>query len=59
MRKLRWVIILAIFCSAMVSVASAEVNLKFYYPVGVAGPLVKVINDMVAEFEKQNPGVDV
>ena len=41
------------------STASAKVTLRFFYPVGVAGPLVKVINGMVAKFEKENPGVDV
>ncbi|MBN2031710.1 MAG: ABC transporter substrate-binding protein [Deltaproteobacteria bacterium] len=37
----------------------AEVQIKFYYPVGVAGPLVAVINGMVEQFEKENPGIDV
>jgi len=41
------------------STASAKVNIKFYYPVGVAGPLVKVINGMVAKFEKENPDIHV
>jgi len=39
--------------------AWAKVQLKFYYPVGVAGPLVAVINGMVEKFEKENPGIDV
>ncbi len=59
MRRRQLAIMLVVFFCAMVSVASAKTNLKFYYPVGVAGPLVKVINDMVAEFEKQNPDIDV
>ena len=41
------------------STASAKVTLRFFYPVGVAGPLVKVINGMVEKFEKENPDVDV
>jgi sn-glycerol 3-phosphate transport system substrate-binding protein len=48
-----------VFLLMFVSTASAKVYLKFYYPVGVAGPLVKVINGMVENFEKQNPGIHV
>ena len=36
-----------------------DVSLKFYYPVGVSGPLVKVINGMVDEFNAANPGIVV
>ncbi len=39
--------------------ALAEVKLNFYYPVGVAGPLVRVINTMVEKFNAENPGVTV
>ncbi len=44
---------------AFASSASAKVKIKFFYPVGVAGPLVKVMNGMVADFEKQNPDIDI
>ena len=30
-----------------------------YYPVAVGGPLTKIVDGMVAEFEKQNPDVKV
>ena len=35
------------------------VRLTFYYPVGVAGPLARVIDEMVAEFNKETPDVEV
>lgn len=50
-------VLMAVFL--FTSTTYAKVKIKFYYPVGVAGPLVKVINGMVEKFEKQNPGIDV
>jgi len=41
------------------SVAHAVVELNMYYPVAVGGPITKVIDDMIAEFEKANPDVKV
>lgn len=35
------------------------IRLTFYYPVGVAGPLAKVIGDMTDKFNKENPGLEV
>src|SRR5574341_639342 len=34
-------------------------RLTFYYPVGVAGPLAKVIGEMTDKFNKDNPGIEV
>jgi sn-glycerol 3-phosphate transport system substrate-binding protein len=39
--------------------AAAEVELRFYYPIAVSGPITKLIDGYAAEFEKQNPGVKV
>lgn len=39
--------------------AQAAVELNMYYPVAVGGPITKVIDDMIAEFEKTNPGIKV
>lgn len=36
-----------------------EVELSFYYPVAVGGPLTKMIDDMVADFTKANPNIKV
>ncbi|WP_121060801.1 ABC transporter substrate-binding protein [Chachezhania antarctica] len=46
--------------SALVAPAAAEqVNLTMYYPIAVGGPLTKVVDGMVAEFEEQNPDISV
>ncbi len=59
MKRITFLAITLMIIFLLTSTASAKVKLKFYYPVGVAGPLVKVINGMVEKFEKQNPGIDV
>ncbi|GAK55852.1 extracellular solute-binding protein family 1 [Candidatus Vecturithrix granuli] len=43
----------------VLSVPAQEIHLTFYYPVGVSGPLVNVINGMVEEFSKTHPGIVV
>jgi sn-glycerol 3-phosphate transport system substrate-binding protein len=43
---------------ALASPAHA-VNLKFYYPVAVTGPLTKIISEMVDEFHKEHPDINV
>lgn len=35
--------------------ARAATELSFYYPVAVGGPITKIIDGMVADFEKANP----
>ena len=35
------------------------VRLTFYYPVGVAGPLARVIDEMVGRFNAEHPGIEV
>jgi sn-glycerol 3-phosphate transport system substrate-binding protein len=42
-----------------VTPAQAAVNLNMYYPVAVGGPITKVIDDMIAGFEKANPDIKV
>jgi sn-glycerol 3-phosphate transport system substrate-binding protein len=39
--------------------AGAAVELKFYYPVGVSGPLAKVMNGLVDDFNMAHPGIHV
>jgi len=41
------------------TVVHAAVELNMYYPVAVGGPITKVIDDMIAEFEKANPDIKV
>ena len=39
--------------------AAAETEITFYYPVAVGGPITKTIDQMSADFEKDNPGIKV
>ncbi|MCB8814781.1 ABC transporter substrate-binding protein [Desulfosporosinus shakirovi] len=39
--------------------AEEKVELTFYYPVAVGGPLTKTIDGMAAEFMKENPNIAV
>jgi sn-glycerol 3-phosphate transport system substrate-binding protein len=39
--------------------AAQGVEIQFYYPVAVGGPITKIIDGMAAEFEKANPGIRV
>ena len=38
---------------------AAAVDLTMYYPVAVGGPVTKIIDDMVARFEKDNADIKV
>ncbi|WP_438754200.1 ABC transporter substrate-binding protein [Pararhizobium sp. O133] len=51
----------ASFFALTVAFASpaAAVNLKFYYPVAVTGPLTKIIGELVDEFHKEHPDINV
>ncbi len=39
--------------------ALAQTEITFYYPVAVGGPITKTIDQMSADFEKENPGIKV
>ena len=34
-------------------------ELQFYYPIAVGGPIPKLIDQMAADFEKENPGIRI
>jgi sn-glycerol 3-phosphate transport system substrate-binding protein len=54
------VVILALTSGAMTSGAIAkDIELSFYYPVAVGGPIPKIIDGYVADFEKENPGIKI
>jgi sn-glycerol 3-phosphate transport system substrate-binding protein len=55
-KALFWVVLAA--CVGATA-AQAAVELNMYYPVAVGGPITKVIDDMIAEFEKANPDIKV
>lgn len=62
LRRNSWLTILivigAIFGVAFIATA-APVELTFYYPVSVAGPLAQVIDSMVQEFNSTHPDIHV
>ena len=45
--------------AALPAHAQEPVELTFYYPVAVGGPVTKTIDQMAADFEKENPGIKV
>jgi sn-glycerol 3-phosphate transport system substrate-binding protein len=38
---------------------AADIELSFYYPVAVGGPITKIIDGYAADFEKENPGIKI
>jgi sn-glycerol 3-phosphate transport system substrate-binding protein len=51
--------------AAIMALASAagvqakDIELSFYYPIAVGGPIPKIIDGYVADFEKENPGIKI
>jgi sn-glycerol 3-phosphate transport system substrate-binding protein len=43
----------------MSGVTAKNVELSFYYPVAVGGPITKIIDGYAAAFEKDNPGIKI
>jgi sn-glycerol 3-phosphate transport system substrate-binding protein len=55
-----WIAGLALATATMMSSASALAQeLQFYYPIAVGGPITKLIDQMAADFEKENPGIKI
>jgi sn-glycerol 3-phosphate transport system substrate-binding protein len=44
--------------AAMAFAAQAQ-EVTFYYPVAVGGPITKIVDQMAADFERENPGIKV
>jgi sn-glycerol 3-phosphate transport system substrate-binding protein len=38
---------------------AADMEIRFYYPIAVGGPITKIIDGYGADFEKKNPGVKI
>ena len=53
-----WQLGIAAFAAAALA-AAGETEITFYYPVAVGGPITKTIDQMSADFEKENPGIKV
>jgi sn-glycerol 3-phosphate transport system substrate-binding protein len=46
-------------CTSLVLGALADTEITFYYPVAVGGPITKIVDQMAAGFEQENPGIHV
>ncbi len=55
----RWIGALAAAALTATAVAQAPVDISFYYPVAVGGPITKIIDKFATDFEKENPGIKV
>lgn len=49
----------ALIAAAAISLPAAAQELSFYYPVAVGGPVTRIIDEMAADFEKENPGIKI
>ncbi|RYB07194.1 ABC transporter substrate-binding protein [Lichenibacterium ramalinae] len=45
--------------TALPARAAEKVHLSFFYPVAIGGPVTRIVDDLVADFETANPDVDV
>lgn len=41
------------------SAKGEKVELEFYFPVAVGGPITKIVDKLVADFEKENPNIKI
>ncbi|HEX9302147.1 MAG TPA: extracellular solute-binding protein, partial [Casimicrobiaceae bacterium] len=48
---------LAVAIVSFAALAQAPVEVSFYYPVAVGGPITKIVDGLAADFEKENPGI--
>ena len=53
----QWVAGIVAMGVAAVAFAQAPVEVSFFYPVAVGGPITKIIDGLAADFEKENPGI--
>ena len=55
--------LLGAFCASLMTLlgtaalAQAPVEVPFFFPVAVGGPITKIIDAFAADFEKENPGI--
>src|ERR1700704_364699 len=41
------------------ALAQGAAEVSFFYPIAVGGPITKIIDGYAADFEKENPGIQV
>jgi sn-glycerol 3-phosphate transport system substrate-binding protein len=49
----------ALAASRALPARAADMEIRFYYPIAVSGPITKIIDGYGADFEKENPGVKI
>ncbi len=54
---MRWLAAWAAAPMCAVALAQAPVEVPFFYPVAVGGPITKIVDGFAADFEKDNPGI--
>jgi sn-glycerol 3-phosphate transport system substrate-binding protein len=55
----RWIAGVAITLISSLALGQTPVEISFYYPVAVGGPITKFVDGLAADFEKENPGIKV
>jgi sn-glycerol 3-phosphate transport system substrate-binding protein len=50
---------LALAATKALPARAADMEIRFYYPIAVSGPITKLIDGYGADFEKENPGVKI
>lgn len=59
MRITRWLVLALVLATGVAPVAAQPVEISFYCPVVVGGPVTKIIERLTADFERDNPDVKV
>src|SRR3989442_10400969 len=54
-----WLTGFALTALSAVAVAQVPIEISFYYPVAVGGPITKIVDGLAADFVKENPGIKV
>ena len=59
--RVKWLfpIVGAITMALASSTIAKDIELSFYYPIAVGGPITKIIDGYAAAFEKENPGIKI
>lgn len=45
--------------AGMAQAAAAKVEISFYYPIAIGGPVTKVVDDLISRFESSHPDIKV
>ncbi|MFO7644294.1 MAG: ABC transporter substrate-binding protein [Desulfosarcina sp.] len=59
MRKIIATLVICTLIAWSTAALAQTVNLTMYYPVAVGGPITKIIDEMIADFEREHPTIKV